>query len=107
VQQFGYGLAVGNNHHGHGLVEQLVQCGAGRRLLQLVQVLHLGQAQHLYPIGVDKVQVANQGLGWPLFFVRNQVVRAGTAGDPAQAQFVLIVLVQAAHTDIRHGWRFR
>lgn len=83
-------------------MEQLVQRGLGGGLLQPVQIVHLGEAQHLNPVGVDEIEVADQRLRRALLVVAYHIVGAAGARDPGQVELLLVFLVQTADADARH-----
>ena len=75
---------------------------------QCAQIIQLGLAQHLHPVRVDQVEMADEPLvgGIDLFAV-DDAVGAVRSGNTAQLQSFLLVFKQLPDVDLAHVTLFQ
>ena len=84
---------VGDNQAGQLGRLDVFECAQSCRRFQSAEVGEFSAPHHLYPVGVDEIQVADQAFaGIAYMFVVEFAGAAFAAGDPVKTQFFAVVL---------------
>lgn len=93
---------VCHNDQRHGNIEQVSELITRLPRFEAVQIFRLRQTDHLDLVGMDEIQVSDQGEDGLVRLYADTVVRTRIAGGPGKLQLVLVVVKQAADGDTGH-----